>query len=206
MIEIIGFVLNIVIHAEDRTGSYMERGDRSLITVLGSDFKGHELILPMQIPERQVAVEQLQLIRDAQAQGYPVRFLVVEASKTSGDDVMIDTLDSRGRIIAVEMLEDANIFGRGDEAELVYGFVESVSLIRVTGSDQHNFAHIRFTTSPPISGIGATVPLVPFTPEMINLLVPQNSPSYELLVAGLRDNLLMRTQIIEPRVTQREPD
>ena len=199
--EIIGFVLNIVIHAENRTGAQAESGDHSSIRVLTSDMTSHQLILPLQIPERQVAVEQLELVRDAQAQGYPVRFLVVDST---GDDVGISGIN---RIIAVEMLEDANIFDE-DAATLVHGFVESISLMRVIGGDQHNFAHIRFTTSPPLSGAGGTVPLVPFTPQILNLLVPQNSPSYALFEAGLRDNLLMRTQVVSPvgRDKPNDPD
>ena len=195
--EVIGFALNIVIYARDRTGALREEGDMSRITVVDSSFQQQELILPLQISERDVAIAQLQLIRDAQERGFPVRFLVAAAS--SSDDAGSAASSTTQRIIAVEMLEDANLFGDNDSRSVVSGFVESISLLRMTGGDQQNFAHIRLTTAPQLNLVGGTVPLVPFTPETLNLLVPQGSPSYALFMAGLRNNLLMRTEIIAPQ-------
>lgn len=138
--------------------------------------------LPLQIPERQVAVEQLRMLREAEAQTRAA-VLVVEPG-------------SPPRILTV-IVEDAESVAERSTTE-ASGFVESLSLIRLPAGGTAlaaAFAHVRFTTAPDFTGPGNVVSNAPFTPVTLDLLVPKNSLVYDLFEAGLRDNLRMRVRL-----------
>lgn len=147
--------------------------------------------LPLQVPERQVAIEQLRMLREAEAQTRAVVLTVEPATPP--------------RIFTVVVEDPESVAERG--AAEVSGFVESLSLIRLAVGGTAlaaAFAHVRFTTAPDFTGPGNTVGNAPFTPVTLDLLVPKNSLVYELFEAGLRDNLRMRVRL-QGLAPKREP-
>jgi hypothetical protein len=147
--------------------------------------------LPLQVPERQVAIEQLRMLREAEAQTRAV-VLAVEPGTPP-------------RIFTVVVEDAESVAERG--ATEASGFVESLSLIRLPAGGTAlaaAFAHVRFTTAPDFTGPGNTVGNAPFTPVTLDLLVPKNSLVYELFEAGLRDNLRMRVRL-QGLAPSREP-
>ena len=193
-----GLVLDIVVHAENRALGDGERSDMALISILATDLTPQGVMLDLQIPERGVAEQQLEIIRDAQTHGRLVRFNV-----TGGG-----TTDYK-RIIAVAVDNNPNPFGDQNALELD-GFVESLSLIRMPhvgpSGKASSLAHVRFTTAPPFNGAGNTVGLIPFTPTTVDLLVPKGSLTYDLFEAGLRDNNRMRVSAVFLNLTDKPDD
>lgn len=179
-----GMVFETMLHSENGATAAGEKHDFARI-YLGSFEEGvQDLVLNMQVPERQVKVQQFEMIRQAQMRTSLIRVLVNVGNENTG---------AGNEIIAVAVLEDLSHYG-DRYGEKLNGFVESLSLIRMPGLVEHAsiFAHVQFTTAPPFAGPGNVIGLTPFTPELIDLLVPKNSLSYELFEAGLRDNLRMR--------------
>ncbi|NUO10046.1 MAG: hypothetical protein HUU08_15470 [Candidatus Brocadia sp.] len=179
-----GMVFEAMLHSENGATADGEKYDCAKI-FLGSFENGvQNLILNMQGPERQVKVQQFEMIRQAQMHNSLIRVSVDVGNKKTG---------AQNEIIAVTVLEDLSHYG-DQYGEKLNGFVESLSLIRMPGLKENAsiFAHVQFTTAPPFEGPGNVIGLTPFTPELIDLLVPKNSLSYELFEAGLRDNLRMR--------------
>lgn len=181
--QLAGLVVDVFIHAESRTGAAMEKEDLALISLIGTDLTPHLLSLDLQIPERLVAQQQLEMIREAQGSGRIVRAHVTPAA------------GGAQRIIAVGVDNSADGFG-GERVKEIDGFVESLSLIKLpyfgAGGMASSLAHVRFTLAPPFTGAGNTVGLKLFNPITVDLLTPKGSLAYLLFEAGLRDNLRMR--------------
>lgn len=188
-----GLVLDIVVHTENRAQGNGERSDMALVSILSTDLTPEGVMLDLQIPERGIAEQQLEIIRDAQTYGRLVRFYVT---------------DSR-RIISVAVDSNPNSFSDKNALELD-GFVESLSLIRMPHVDSSgkssSLAHVRFTTTPPFTGAGNTVGFTPFTPITVDLLVPKGSLTYDLFEAGLRDNNRMRVSTVFLNLTDKPGD
>lgn len=186
--QVAGLVVDVAVHAENAVLGDEEKHDMARIELVTTELDGLVLALDMQVPERQVAVQQLEMIRDAQTHGRLVRFIIQRGEL------------KLSRIYAVAVDNNPNAFG-DRHAQQVDGFVESLSLIRAPfasgkGGAASSFAHVRFTTAPPFTGAGNTIGLTPFTPNTIDLFVPKGSLSYELFEAGLRDNLRMRVSAV----------
>jgi hypothetical protein len=182
-----GLVVDLLLHAENGLAGQGEKHDHARVHLLATDLASRTMRLNLQAPERLVAVEQLEMLRDAQARGRIVRLLVDTAQPESP------------WIVAVAVDNTGEAFG-GDRAVEVDGFVESLSLLRVPfpggSSLSSNFAHVRFTTAPRFVGAGNIVSRSPFTPATLEILVPERSLAYDLFEAGLRDNLRMRTSVV----------
>lgn len=177
-----GLVLEISVHTENRVISAGELSDTVLISILTTDLTTAQLALDMQIPERDVAIQHLEMIRDAQTHGRLIRFNAIDSTNK--------------RIISVAVDNNPNPFGTKNTRELD-GFVESLSLIPLSssGGNANSLAHVRFTTAPAFTGTGNTIDLVPFTPVTVDLLTPKGSITYDLFEAGLRDNNRMRVSV-----------
>lgn len=187
-----GLVVDVVLHSRHGASGEREAADLAQVAVVALDLTPHRLTLSMQIPERLVAQQQLEMIRDAQSRGRLARFLV-------------STRENERRIVAVAT-DNSTALDDNRKASLLDGFVESLSLIdeAFLGAPSGSFAHVRFTTAPPFTGAGNTVGLAPFRPWTIALLVPRGSLAYELFEAGLRDNL--RMQVSASLLAERRPE
>lgn len=186
MTSVAGLVVDVMVLSQNKTAGDRESSDIATVTIISTELEPKTLILDLQAPERLVATQQLEMIRDAQARGRMARFVV-----QSGEAAEV--------IRAVAVDNSPAGFGR-ERLKEVDGFVESLSLIRApfvpAGHVGTNFAHVRFTTAPPFTGPGNIIGLAPFTPLTIDLFVPKYSLSYELFEAGLRDNLRMRVSAV----------
>lgn len=184
--QVAGLVVDVAVHAATGLEGDGERHDRARVEVLTTDLAVRVCVLDLQKPERLVAVEQLEMLRDAQSRGRVVRLIV-------------DDADEAGRIMGVSVDHAAGSFG-GREARALDGFVEHLSLLRLPvaggGGASSNFAAVRLTTAPAFSEPGNTVGRATFDPEAVDLLVPRHSLAYELLEAGLRDNVRVRVQAV----------
>lgn len=186
--QAVGLVLQLAVFAANQASADGEQTDIARVLLFTSDLGVATLILDLQIPERLVAAQQLEILRDAEGTGRLVRVWV----DTEGEKV------GTGRIVAVALDDDAGAFG-GERAGFVDGFVEAISLLPLAlGGETGNVAAVRLTTAPPFVGAGNVTSLSPFTPVTIELLVHKRSPAYDLCLAGLRDNLRMRMQIVAP--------
>lgn len=190
MEQIAGLVVDLtVLSWNGVTPDDRERHDAAKIELVKTDMQMDQVILDLQVPERLVASQQLEMVRESQSQGRLVRFVVGKGRK--GEKL----------VHAVAADNNPNAFGSGRARELD-GFVESLSLIRAPfasspgASPTSSFAHVRFTTAPPFIGAGNTIGLSPFEPVTVDLFVPKGSLSYELFKAGLRDNLRMRVSAV----------
>ncbi|MGA7306186.1 MAG: hypothetical protein WBW88_15010 [Rhodothermales bacterium] len=179
--ELMGFVSDIELHANNRAVADGEQSDIARIGILSQTLQETKVVLDMQIPERAVAVQQLEMLRDAQARGLVVRLLVQSDS--------VEDHSSEPSIAGVAIVDQSE-----SDAELgqpVDGFVESVH-----AGPLRSFSIVGMTTAPTFSGPGNTVALTPFLPELVHLLVAKNSRAYELFEAGLRDNLRMHVSAV----------
>jgi hypothetical protein len=191
-----GLVVELSVHAENGISAGEERHDIAKVTLLTTDLSSVGLTLDLQAPERAVASQQLEMLREAQLSGRLVRLLVDAGSDTPSHDATTRAVGESNRIIAVAVDGSLDAFGE-DRAREISGFVESISLINLgMGGGAQLFATVGFTTAPPFTGGGGTVGLTPFTPVTLQLLVPKNTPTYDLFEAGLRDNLRMRARVI----------
>jgi hypothetical protein len=156
--------------------------------VLSTDYSSLQFTLVLQAPEREVAAQQLEMLRQAMAEGRSVRLYY--ESNSGGVR----------RIIGVGSDTSRESFG-GERMESLDGFVESLSLLRqaLGPASAGSFAHVRFTTAPAFVGSGNTVSLAAFTPVTLDLMVPKGSLAYQLVEAGLRDGLRMRLFAVVPR-------
>jgi hypothetical protein len=199
--QVTGLVLGVSLHAENGSTADGEKHDLALVSVFTTGLELVRLTLDMQSPERLVANQQLEMIREGYKEGCLVRFLV-DVSGAGGDDDTGASAKRERRIIAVAVDYGSDFFG-GEGAVDVSGFVETLSLIDLgLGEEAGKFAHVRFTTAPAFTGPGGTVGLSPFTPVTLDLLVPKHSLAYDLFEAGLRDNLRMRVKVV--RLGQRK--
>ena len=193
--QVAGLVVDVAVHTENAVNGDAEKHDLARIELVTTGLDVVVLILDMQVPERQVTVQQLEMIRDAQTRGRLVRFVIHQETLSGNEGKMIGAI---GRIYAVAVDNNPNAFG-DRRAQQIDGFVESLSLIHTPlkgAAGSFSFAHVRFTTAPPFTGPGNTIGLTPFTPITIDLFVPKGSLSYELFEAGLRDNLRMRVSAV----------
>jgi hypothetical protein len=177
-----GLVVRVVLQAHNAIQSEGDVHDEARVYLLTTTGEAAVLRLDMQIPERAVACEQLDMIRDAQASGQLAQFLV------STEEEQVPT------IIAVWSGPGAD---RPDEADhTVSGFVESLGVILPAGADalDGSLALARITTAPEFTGVGGTVDLTPFEPQALEAFVARGSVPYTLLEAGLRDNTRVRVR------------
>lgn len=197
-----GLVMDLTVHAENGiSAGGEERHDIAKVTLLTTELASVPLTLDLQAPERGVVSQQLEMLREAQLSGRMVRLLVDAGPGGSSDDAGAAAAEG-DRIIAVAVDGDLDAFG-AERAREVSGFVESISLINLgLGGTAQLFATVGFTTAPPFTGSGGSVGLTPFTPITLQLLVPKNTPTYDLFEAGLRDNLRMRARVIMLRDRQ----
>lgn len=178
-----GLVVEVTVSASQgiQAGS-AERPDEAAVVLFTAATGLKSYVLNLQIPERAVAQQQLRILLDAEEK---TRAVVLQVEPKTA---------SVPRILSVAT-DDAGFLAGSDTGHDLNGFVETLSLIRVnTTVLAATFAHVRFTTAPPFTGLGNTVSKSPFTPMTVDLLVPKNSLVYALFEAGLRDNLRMRVQ------------
>jgi hypothetical protein len=190
--QLAGLIVSLQVYSENGVDASGEKHDIARVGVLTNNLNVQNVVLDLQAPERQVANAQLDLLWDAQARGLGVT-LGVEPQPNAGPSL----------IISVQTGDPADTFG-DDGAKDVSGFVESLSLIRISGGG--NFAQVGFTTAPDFTGSGNVVSSAPFTPALLSFLVSKNSEAYELFEAGLRDNLRMRVHYVHANPKQGNPN
>lgn len=169
------FIAGVAVLADNRTGARVETGDRVTVATMTGAGALASYLLDLQIPERAVATQMLEMIRAAQASGQPLTLTVESKAQ---------------RIVGVEIGDASAVLVPGDQ-DIVDGFVESVAVAPGLTAGG-NLALVQFTTAPPFSGAGNVVELVPFLPQLRLFLVVQGSLEYDLFVAGLRDKLRVR--------------
>jgi hypothetical protein len=178
--QVSGLVLQVAVDSQNALTANGEVHDNAQVVVLGLDGALSVLALDLQAPERLVAQAQLDVVREAYAQGELCRFLVT--ARDDGVRAIISVAPGSG----------------GDDGRLdtvvLCGFVESLGLIRPagTGGIAARLAVTRVTTAPELDGPGGTVDLAPFTPDLLELFVAEGAVTYSLVEAGLRDNVRMR--------------
>jgi hypothetical protein len=168
-------VVGVALSVDNRSGPRAEVSDVAIVATLDATGKLASYTLDMQRPERAVAVQMLEMLRQAQADGAPVT-LTIDAKQQ--------------RIVGVEAGDAGGALKPGG-GETLDGFVESM-MVAPALLPMGNLALVEFTTAPPFSGGGNVVGLVPFKPELRSFLVVQGSLEYDLFLAGLRDKLRMR--------------
>ena len=185
-----GLVIRILLQARNAVQGEGEAHDEARVYVLDDTGQLAVLRLDMQIPERDVACEQLDMIRDAQASGEFANFLVTTDEEKTGEQTILGVwTGGSGQ-------------GRGDDGELtVSGFVESLGVILPPGASplDGTLALANLTTAPEFTGDGDTVDLAPFDPLALSLFVARGSVPYALLEAGLRDNTRVRVRYRPPQ-------
>lgn len=179
--QVAGLVVDVTVNAVNRTGSVGERHDHARISVFTVQGGSVDLLLDLQAPERLVARGQLEMVRDAQAAGWLARFTV-----STGDD------DTVPRVLGVAVDDDLSGFGDDKDQALVSGFVESLGVMGPAGGAPPGLATARFTTAPDLSSPGNTIDPAAFTPTELTLYLAKGSVHYDLVEAGLRDNVRMR--------------
>ena len=197
-IEVVeGLVVALTVLAQNRTDGEGEWHDRAQVAVLTTTLEPRLVVLDLQAPEREVASQQLTMLREAHGAGRTVRLFVDPDA------------DPGPRVIAVSVDVQDLSFGEA-ETETVDGFVEALSLLPLDFPGGASvltavFAVIRFTTAPPFVGAGGAVGLHAFRPAELTFLVPRGSTPYDLFEAGLRDNLRMRVEAARWRVGREPP-
>jgi hypothetical protein len=176
-----------MVHSETGLAGDGEKHDFAEIQLLSLDGGVEAVRLDLQAAERAVAVEMLDMLRDAVSTGGYAR-------------VLVDSNQTPPLVIQVAIVDQSTAFGRESGATVVSGFVESLGLIplAVGGAHLGNIAWARFTTAPEFTGPGNTVDPAAFAPQELTLLVPESSPTYELVCDGLQDNLRMRVALLQP--------
>ncbi len=179
--QVSGLVLQVVVQSRNALQGAAEAHDDAQVFVLGLDGSVVALRLDLQAPERLVAKAQLEVITDAHARGTLCRFLVNRPNDAAGVDILAV---AAGDAFA----------GDRDQRVSVSAFVESLGLILPSGGGlaAAALAATRVTTAPEFTGPGGTLDPGPFTPVELELYVAKGSLTYQLVEAGLRDNLRMR--------------
>jgi hypothetical protein len=183
-----GLVIRVMLQARNAVQGEGDAHDEARVYVLDDAGRLSVLRLDMQIPERAVACEQLDMIRDAHSSGEMAQFLVTSGQEKSGTQTIIAVWTGPGP-------------QRGDDGELtVSGFVESLGVILPPGAGalDGSLALANLTTAPEFNGEGDTVALTPFQPAALSLFVARGSVPYALLEAGLRDNTRVRVRYRAP--------
>jgi hypothetical protein len=177
-----GIVVDLVVLGQNGVDASGDIHCQATVTLLAADLSTFTAILDLQLPERLVASDQLDMLRDAQNTGSSVRLVVSTVAGASPNIVSVALGDAYGSD------------GGTGSASQISGFVETLSLIKDFPTESTVFAHVRFTTAPDFSGPGNSVSNAPFDPQTIDLLVPRSSPAYDLFEVALRDKLRMRVQ------------
>lgn len=195
--QVVGLVVEVAVHSENSLSGVAEYTDRAQVAVLSTMSQPVTLNLDLQAPERIAVAQQLELIREAKAQGSLARFIVSTQKERPGSWI-------------VEVAVGDSLSQLGGEGTLgVSGFIESLSLIPVkfgAGGLQGTLAAVGFTTAPDFADAGNAVSLDPFAPQRIDLLVSRGSLTYQLFEAGLRDNLRMRVAYVPVNTGPGVPD
>lgn len=203
--EVVGLVLDLLVGAVNRTTPTGESSDSAVLTVLSSELATVQLQLGLQAPERGVALAQLDIARDAHLAGRVLRFIVLEPAErdirteaVEGQEDTFAAVSERGRILAVFVEAPDEEFG-GEAALDLDGFVEALGTLPVPGMPAGSLATVRLTTAPVFTGAGGVVGTTQFTPTELTLWVPKGSNAYQLLEAGLRDNVRVRVRAVDLR-------
>jgi hypothetical protein len=185
--DVSGFVVLVSVQSVNAAVGATETPDSAQVSILDLSLQLRHFALNLQAPERAVAIALLQILRDSQAAGRIVTLRVDTA--TPPRPTVVNVASGAGSGAGLD-------FSRALELD---GFVESLALLQYPGASAalSSLAIVRFTTAPPFNGPGNTLPLTPFAPAEVQLLVPQPSATYDLFEAGLRDNLRMRVAAIE---------
>ena len=173
-VSVVGAVIGTAVGA----GPHMESADLATIIGMAADGSVQRYVLDMQIPERAVAQAQLAALLRAQ-----------EAGATVSLEVTAESL----RIVAVGV-GDTDEQGSASALDTVDGFVESIAHSPFATSFSGT-AQVMLTSAPPFNGAGNMVPLEPFTPQPVALLVAAGSAEYKLFVLALADKLLVRVML-----------
>jgi hypothetical protein len=180
---IAGIVLGVDVAAQNRAQADGEAPDVAYAAILDDNLQIRVVAVALQAPERAAAIAQLELLEQAYATGDRVVCLV-DSADDLGDRVLQVSIGSSGG------------GGREGEVDETDGFVEAISLLPLSGlgpvSLIARLAVVQLTTAPPFVAAGNVVATTEFTPGPLTVLVPEGSPSYELLQAGLRDTLRVR--------------
>ena len=171
-------VVGAVIGTAAGSGPHMESADLATIIGMAADGSVQRYVLDMQIPERAVAQAQLAALLRAQ-----------EAGATVSLEVTAESL----RIVAVGV-GDTDEQGSASALDTVDGFVESIAHSPFATSFSGT-AQVMLTSAPPFNGAGNMVPLEPFTPQPVALLVAAGSAEYKLFVLALADKLRVRVML-----------
>jgi len=172
--SVVGAVIGTAVGA----GPHMESADMATIIGMAADGSVQRYVLDMQIPERAVAQAQLAALLRAQ-----------EAGATVTLEVTAESL----RIVAVGV-GDTDEQGSAGALDTIDGFVESIAHSPFATSFSGT-AQVMLTTAPPFNGAGNMVPLEPFTPQAVTLLVAAGSAEYKLFVLALADKLRVRVML-----------
>ena len=174
-------IVGVALLAENRTGAQAEISDTAQIFTLDDGGSAQLYVLDLQLPERDVAEAQLEMIRSAQASGETISLFVdAKTGKITG-------VQTGGPAAASE----------GADQQTVDGFVESIAHAPTGGLS--GMAVVEFTTAPPFTSPGQVVALESFVPALMRFLVVLGSPEYELFLTGLRKKLRMRIFAATPR-------
>jgi hypothetical protein len=185
--DVSGFVVLVTVQSINAAVGATETPDSAQVSILDLSLQLRHFTLNLQAPERAVAIALLQILRDSQAAGRIVTLRL--DTTTQPRPTVVNVASGAGSGTGLD-------FSRALELD---GFVESLALLQYPGASAalSSLAIVRFTTAPPFNGPGNTLPLTPFAPAEVQLLVPQPSATYDLFEAGLRDNLRMRVAAIE---------
>jgi len=184
---VVGLVVGLLVHGQNQPGPTTELPDYAEVALLPPSGPSATYRIDLQIPERPTAGDQLQMVRDAYAQGSMIQ-LTVGAADGQGNQWVLE--------VASGNLSGGAGGGSGSPTT-VSGFVESLSLIPLTlppAFSSANLASVGFTTAPDFTGPGGTVDTSPYTPDLLELLVVEGSLTYLLFKAGLQDNLRMEVE------------
>jgi hypothetical protein len=181
---IAGIVLGLDVAAQNRAQADGEVPDVAYAAILDDSLQIRIVAVALQAPERAAAIAQLDVLEQAYATGDRVVCLV-----DTGDDL-------GDRVLQVSVGSSGAGSGRDGEIDEIDGFVESISLLPLSGLGSVSLIArlgvVELTTAPPFVAAGNVVATTDFTPEPLTVVVPEGSPSYELLEAGLRDTLRVR--------------
>ena len=171
--QVIGLAIGIEAHPE-----LPEPSDWAVLALM-VDGNAERFIVPVQTPERTTSRSMIDL---------------AQAAQQSGSALTVDYEPKRRLIVAMEIGAGGGRGAGGRELEEFDAFVE-----RIAHAPDLGMMVVAVTTAPPFGpGEGNVVPLAPFTPAAVQLLVLRGSPEYALFEAALRDLLRVRVRAFGP--------
>lgn len=193
--QVAGLIIDIMVNAVNRTGPGGEQHDHARISVFTLEGASREVLLDLQAPERLVVSEQLEMARAAQAAGWLTRFIL-----SADDDETVP------RVLGLAANDDLSSSGDQKDQTLVSGFVEALGIMGSGGGAPAGLATARFTTAPELTLPGNTVDPAAFTPTELTLYLAKGSLTYDLVEAGVRENVRMRLALAPLRISPPEEE